>query len=45
MFTIEPFLTNIVMKAYTGFYTLKMVSGQKTEISTEKNFRSFVFGY
>ena len=27
------FLTNIVNKAYTGFYTLKMVSGKKTEIT------------
>ena len=39
------FLTNVVNKACTGFYTLKMVSGKKTEISVEKNFRSFVFIY
>ena len=37
------FLTNIVNKAYTGFSTLTIVSGKKTEISVEKNFRSIVF--
>ena len=46
MLTIETvFLTNIVNKACTGFYTLKMVSGKKTEMSVEKNFRFFVFIY
>ena len=39
------FLTKIVNKAYTGFYTLKMVLGKKTEMSVEKNCRPFVFVY
>ena len=46
MFTVETvFLTNIVNEAYTGFYTLKMVSGKKTEISVEIDFRLFAFIY
>ena len=38
------FLTNIVNKEHTDFYTLKMVSGKKAEISVERDLDlSFLF--